>query len=72
MGIESILPVPNLADLFITMFIFFIIVGSRRVINVIPVRHHSFITILLPLFSSTSLPLLSPVEPIDIIIIING
>jgi hypothetical protein len=68
-GIEHVFPISHFADFFITVLVFFVIVGPSWIVNVIPILRYLFsIPILLPLLTASTLPLLA-VEVGDIIVI---
>ena len=69
MSVESVLPLSDFANFLITVLVFFIVVRSRWVVDIIPILWYFFYsTILLALLSSTTLSLLTSKEVIDIVI----
>ncbi len=76
MRIQDILPVPNFSNLFIAILILFVIIRSRGIVDIIPVLWDGrlfFVTgiVLLALLPSCSLTLLTPVEPVDVLIVVG-
>ena len=68
--IQPVLPLPHLSDLLITMFIFFVIIGTRWIVNVIPILYKLLrFTVLLTLLAPASLSLFARVETIHIVVI---
>src|ERR1700761_8672793 len=73
MGIQPIFPLADLENLLITMSVFFIVVWSRRIIDIIPVLHGSMcFAILLAFLPAPALPLFAHVVPIVFIVFRSG
>ena len=69
MRVESVLPFSNLANFLVTVFVLFIIVGPRRIIDIVPILWYLFEpAILLTLLPATALSFFSSIEVIDIVI----
>lgn len=73
MGVQSVLPFPQFHDLFFAVLVVFVVVRSGGVVDAVPIlRDMSFLFVLLALFSSSTLPLLSTIKAIDIIVVCFG
>jgi hypothetical protein len=71
--VEKILPVSNLTDLLLTVFVLFVVVRSARIIDVVPMlRNHSGFFVLLALLPSASLSLLTLIEVVHVLIVRGG
>ena len=71
MCVQTIFPISNLLNLLVTVLVLFIVVWSRRIVNVIPILSDlNFDFVLFSFLASPSLPLLPTVETIDIFIVI--
>jgi hypothetical protein len=69
MGIEHIFPISNFSDFLIAVLVFFIVVWSSWIVDVIPILRHLFsIPILFPLLTASTLSLLV-VEVVGIIVV---
>ena len=70
MCVEPVLPVPQLGNPLIAVFVLFVTVWSRRIVDIIPMLCDMLLfLVLLPLFAPASLTLLPSIEPIDVVII---
>jgi hypothetical protein len=71
MGVEPILPFPDLPDLLVTVLVLLVVIRPRWVIYIIPILSNGiFFTVLLPALTSTTLPLLpAAIESIHVIVI---
>lgn len=70
MRVETIFPFSHFSYFFIAPLIFLVVVRPRRIIDVVPVGDHfRTLSILLPLFAATALPLFCSIEAIHILVI---
>lgn len=69
-SVQSVLPLPYLAEFLITVFVFLVNVWSTGVVNVVPILDDlTFFLVLLSPFSSTSLSFLHSVKAVYIVIV---